>query len=77
MRKCKDCGGKIENPNSNVALCFACRLAAYLPAWYESAEGYYIDPVHHIPRARYTPATGVALLDAPHASRVPDGMRGD
>ena len=72
MRKCRKCGGKIEDPDSLVPDCFACRLAAAVPHWYEDAEEYYTCRVHHIPRARHTPLTGVDLLDTPHASRISD-----
>jgi len=72
MRICRKCGGKIEDPNSHVALCFACRLAACVPPWYEDAEGYYTCPTWHIPKAVHTPRTGVDLLDTPSGVRVTD-----
>ena len=72
MRQCRKCGGKIEDPNSLVPDCFACRLAANVPSWYEGAEGYHTCRVHHIPRARHTPRTGVDLLDTPSGVRIAD-----
>ena len=72
MKICRKCGDKLEDPNSDVPLCFACRLAANLPVWYEDAEAYYTCRVHHIQRARHTPLAGVDLLDTPHASRISD-----
>jgi len=70
MKRCRGCGGKFEDPNSDVALCFACRLAACVPHWYEQAEAYYICTTHHILRARHTPRAGVDLLDTPHAQPI-------
>ena len=59
---CPVCGDGIEAGCHGV--CYGCRLASFLPAWYQDAEQYCYDRIWGQINATRKPATGVPLLDA-------------
>jgi hypothetical protein len=73
--RCVVCGGKIEDPSSLLAVCFACRMDAMVPAWFGNAERYGLSHTFGTHNAGVRPASGVPLLDLASPVRS-DALRG-